>query len=125
MSNQVNRASVKRICSIFRPSFDIRSSRQGGTARDNANRIEVIYEVSDEAIAFDNSSSSLGEEANDTTSGASRPPNRAGNLLSDSLNERIDQTMVRLGSYWSSAKTQIGNYCDDFKRKLLDNLQNL
>lgn len=85
----------------------------------------MIYEVSDEAIAFDNSSSSLGEEANDTTSGASRPPNRAGNLLSDSLNERIDQTMVRLGSYWSSAKTQIGNYCDDFKRKLLDNLQNL
>lgn len=121
--HQVKRASAKRTSSTSRPFFGTRSSRQGGTARDN--RIDVIYEASDEAIAFETTSSSGGDFTTDDTSGSSRPTNRSNSLLSERLNERIDQTMVRLGSYWSSAKQQLGNYCDDFKRKLLDNLQNL
>ena len=70
------------------------------TNASNQNEIEIQYNIQCDTC---NSSSS-------------------NNRLSDSLSDRIDESIVRLSSYWSSVRIQVSNYCDDFKRRLLDNL---
>lgn len=99
--------SVKRIYTTFRRFFG-RSSRTGGNIRP---------EIDCDATNYDSlgqvDSTNLVERSDDTSS-----TSEIGVLIQS----RLDQSIVRLGNYWSIVKEQVNNYCDDFKRKLLDNL---
>lgn len=105
---------------IFHHFFGTRFLRQGGNIQDRPfshHAIENIPEESEISLSFN--------ELPDDTSNLTR--------ITNALNIRIDESIGRLGDYWSSIrrpmsqrvnsmKVQISNYCDEFKRKLLDNL---
>lgn len=90
------------------------SSRMGGTLQarsiDSSN-----YNIQDNEIYFydsmtDFNASTSYERSNDSSN------------LTRELGILIQ---TRLSSYWSTVKTQVNNYCDDLKRKLMNNLQDL